>query len=98
MKLGTEVNELSVRSILKVYKVEVWRKQRSERNTSKEKREVVATFKEDKGKWWCSISKDAARGLMMLYDRQKLAESGGPILLNRHWAYSLLRRMNFVRS
>ena len=39
----------------------------------------------------------AAKGLLMVYDRQKLAEYGGPILLNRHWAYSLLRRMKFVK-
>ena len=25
------------------------------------------------------------------------AEFGGPVLLNRHWAYSLLRRMKFVK-
>ena len=26
-----------------------------------------------------------------------LAENGGPIQLNRHWAHSLLKRMNFVQ-
>ena len=39
----------------------------------------------------------AARGMLLASDRSKLAEYGGHILLNRHWAYSFLRRMNFVQ-
>lgn len=38
----------------------------------------------------------AARGLLLSYDRAKLEEFGGSLRLNRHWAYSLLRRMKFV--
>ena len=43
------------------------------------------------------IATAAARGLLLKYDKMKLAEFGGPIELNRHWAYSLLKRMKFVR-
>jgi len=49
----------------------------------------------------------AAPGILKAYDRQRLeddeleddeAGSGvGYIRLNRHWAYSFLRRMNYVR-
>ena len=39
----------------------------------------------------------AARGLLLSYDKIKLEEFGGSLRLNRHWAYSLLRRMKFVR-
>lgn len=50
----------------------------------------------------------AARGILKIYDRQRLAddeldneeEAGngvGYIHLNRHWAYSFLRRMNYVK-
>ena len=38
----------------------------------------------------------AGSGMLLYYDRSKLAENGGHIHLNRHWAYSFLRRMNFV--
>jgi hypothetical protein len=38
----------------------------------------------------------AARGLLLSYDKTKLEEFGKSVCLNRHWAYSLLRRMNFV--
>ena len=39
----------------------------------------------------------AARGIIMSCDRLKLVEFGGYVNLNRHWAYSLLTRMNFVK-
>ena len=32
----------------------------------------------------------------MSTDKHKLVEFGGYVNLNRHWAYSLLKRMNFV--
>ena len=40
----------------------------------------------------------AARGIILSYDRSKLAENGRNIHLNRHWAYSFLRQMNFVQT
>ena len=40
----------------------------------------------------------AACGIILSYDRNKLAENGGHVYLNRHWAYSFFRRMNFVQS
>ena len=39
----------------------------------------------------------AACGIILSYDRSKLAENGGNIHLNCYWAYSFLRRMNFVQ-
>ena len=39
----------------------------------------------------------AARGMLLFYDRNKLAENGGHVCLNRHWAYLFLRQMNFVQ-
>ena len=39
----------------------------------------------------------AARGIMLTCDRSVLMEFGGHIQLNRHWAYSLLHRLNFVQ-
>ena len=43
------------------------------------------------------IAMAAARGILLSYDKYRLAEFGGPVLLNRHWAYSLLSRMKFVK-
>ncbi|MCG8622397.1 MAG: hypothetical protein MJE68_10435 [Proteobacteria bacterium] len=39
----------------------------------------------------------AARGIILTCDRSILVEFGGYVELNTHWAYSLLRRMNFVQ-
>jgi len=39
----------------------------------------------------------AARGIILKCDRSKLAEFGGHIEINRQWAHSLLKRMNFVQ-
>ena len=41
------------------------------------------------------ITVAAVRGILLSCDCSKLAEFGGPIILNRFWA-SLLKRMNFV--
>ena len=41
-------------------------------------------------------SRIAARGLLLSYDKYRLAEFGGPVHLNRHWAYSLIKRTKFV--
>jgi len=42
------------------------------------------------------IAMAAARGLLLAGNQHKLVENGGHINLNRHWAYSLFKRMNFV--
>ena len=42
------------------------------------------------------IAMAAARGILMSTDKQKLVEFGGYVNFNQHWAYSLLKRMNFV--
>lgn len=39
----------------------------------------------------------AARGIVLKLDRSLLAELGGLVTLNRHWARSLLRRMKFIQ-
>ena len=39
----------------------------------------------------------AARAIILTQDKAKLVEFGGHICLNTTWAYSLLRRMNFVK-
>ena len=39
----------------------------------------------------------AARGLLLKYDKTKLNEFGGPVCLNKPWAYALLQRMKFVK-
>jgi hypothetical protein len=41
------------------------------------------------------IAMAAARGIVLTCDRSVLVEFGGHVELNRHWAYSLLHRMNF---
>ena len=43
------------------------------------------------------IAMAAARGILLSCDKYMLAEFGGPVQLNRHWAYSLLKRMKFVK-
>ena len=44
------------------------------------------------------IATPAARDILLSCDRSKLAEFGGHVMLNRFWAYSLLKRMNFVKQ
>ena len=44
------------------------------------------------------IAMAAARGILMSCSRSRLVEFGGDVQLNRQWAYSLLRRMNFVKQ
>lgn len=39
----------------------------------------------------------AAEGIILSYDKTKLEKFGGPIKINRHWAQSLLNRMEFVQ-
>ena len=43
------------------------------------------------------IAMAAARGILLSCDKMKLAEFGGHVQLNRHWAYALLKRMKFVQ-
>ena len=44
------------------------------------------------------IAMGAACGILRSSDRFRLAEFGGPVELNPHWAYRLLDRMHFVRK
>lgn len=43
------------------------------------------------------IAMASARGILMSCNRSRLVEFGGDVQLTRQWAYSLLRRMNFVK-
>ena len=43
------------------------------------------------------IAVAAARGILLASNRNMLAELGGPVELNRHWAYSLFKRMQYVK-
>ena len=43
------------------------------------------------------IAMAAARGIILTCDRSMLAEFGGPVTLNKPWAYSLLEHMKFVQ-
>ena len=57
----------------------------------------IRRVREEGGVVSAKIVMAAARGMLLSYDRNTLAENGGHICLNRHWAYSFLRRMNFVQ-
>ena len=39
----------------------------------------------------------AMAGILLSCNRSRLAEFGGDVELNRQWAYSLLKRMKFVK-
>ena len=43
------------------------------------------------------IAVAAARRILLASNRNMLAEFGGPVELNRHWAYSLFKRMQIVK-
>ena len=58
-------------------KVQLYMKKAKERGGAVSMRSVVAT----------------ARGIVLKLNRSLLAELGGPVTLNKHWAPSLLRRM-----
>ena len=45
-----------------------------------------------------AVAIDTARGLLLAENQNKLAEFGGHIDLNRHWAYSQYKRMGFVQK
>ena len=57
----------------------------------------VNRVREEGGAVSSQIVIGAARGILKTVDKLKLREFGGHINLNRHWALSLLRRMNFVQ-
>ena len=52
--------------------------------------------REEGGVVSCRIAMAAARGILMSTDKHMLVEFGGYVSLNPHWAYSLLKRMNYV--
>ena len=53
--------------------------------------------REEGGAVSARIAMAAARGILLKCNQSMLAEFGGPVQLNRHWAHSLLKRMNFVQ-
>lgn len=116
-KLGRQLKESTVRSIMTSYKKEVQEKRKRDdegevtllpkkkRGRSKLLGEALDAkvqaylrkIRENGGIVSARIVMAAARGLLLAYDRNQLAEFGGPVVLNRHWAYSLLQRMNYVK-
>ena len=44
------------------------------------------------------IAMTAVRGILLSCNRSRLVEFGGDVELNRQWAYSFLRCMNFVKQ
>lgn len=57
----------------------------------------IKTVREGGGVISARIVMAAARGILMSYNRARLADFGGDVLITRHWAYALLRRMEFVQ-
>ena len=116
-KFGKEINESTVRSIGKAYKVELDRKRKQDDEgdvkslpVRKRGRSVLLgedldmkvqaylkKVRDEGGVVSARIAMAAARGLLLSCSKSLLAEFGGPVDLNRHWAYSLLRRMKFVK-
>ena len=43
------------------------------------------------------IAVAVAKGILVASNCNMLAEFGGPVELNRQWAYSLFKRMQFVK-
>jgi len=56
----------------------------------------LTTVQSSGGPVTARIAMAAAKGLLLARNRHTLAEYGGHIKLNRAWAYSLFKRMNFV--
>ena len=54
-------------------------------------------IREEGGSVSSRIVKAAARGILLAYDKGKLAEFGGHISLSKEWAHSVLHRINFVQ-
>ncbi len=51
-----------------------------------------------KKKWRCCLIYDCNGCFVSAHDCSQLVENGSHILLNRHWAFSLLSRMKFVQQ
>ena len=111
-KLKKNVNETTVRFIKLRYLEEVKRKRALEEDEETQVTTVPMkkrgrplligetvddSFTLGGGSITAGIAIAAAKGLILKYDKTKLSEYGGPIQLNRHWTYSLLKRMNFVK-
>ena len=54
-------------------------------------------IQEEGGSVLSRIVRAAVRGILLAYDKAKLAEFGGHISLSKKWAHSLLHKMNFVQ-
>ena len=98
------MNETALKSMKKAYLQKVTRKRANEK---KRGRPVLLVERLDgnvkmylrrvQDRGGVVITVTAARGVMSC-DHLKLAEFGGHVMLTRFWAYSLLKRMNFVKQ
>ena len=57
----------------------------------------IKSVREHNGVVSSGVVMAAARGIILSCAKEKLAQFGGHINLNKHWAFSLLQRMNFVK-
>ena len=110
-KLNTNVSQSSVRSIRDAYKKKV--KETGEVTILHEKRrgrrvllgadldEKVQLYlkkvREGGGVVTARIAMAAAKGILMSSNRGALVEFGGHIAITKSWAFSLLKRMDFVQ-
>ena len=60
-------------------------------------RKYLTKVREEGGVVSARIAVASARGIMLHCNRSSLVEFGGHIQLNRHWSYSQLKRMKFVK-
>ena len=112
-KLDQPINESSVRSLNKAYLVEQTRKRRAEKDSTVATlpkmrgrltllganldRKVQVYLRKIREVVVNKVFVAAATGILLKYGHTKLAEYGGPVLLNNHWARLLLDRMGFVQ-
>ena len=59
--------------------------------------QYLTKVREGNGVVSARIAVASARGIMLHCNRSSPVEFGGHVQLNRHWAYSLLKRMKFVK-
>ena len=112
-ELGHEINEPTIRSLKKRYLRELNQRYRAGEDTDikqlqgKMGRPVLLGNRLDhqvqvylqrvceSGGTVTAVT--AARGILLATDRSNIVEFGGYIQLDRHWAYSLFKRMNYVQ-
>ena len=54
-------------------------------------------MRDGSGAMTARVAMAAARGVLLSCGKANLVEFGGHVQLTRHWAYALLKRMDFVQ-